>query len=213
MISIYALCDPQTRLIRYVGRSSQPQERYRQHLREGRDTRRQYRKCRWIRSLSAPPILRILAWVEPETAVEAEGYWIRRLTRGGCRLVNTGTPEHGGWGVTAWTAPRPPKTPEHLAKISAALKGRKTQPMTEEAKAHLSAYWKGKRKSPETVERMRVARQGVGGANARLTEVEVRKIRAEVAGGAARRAVAQKYGVSYSAIVDIVLLRRWGHVE
>lgn len=212
-VAIYGLCDPATGRIRYVGRSTQPQERLRQHLREARDERRGYRKCRWIRSLAAAPTLRILDWVAPDDAVRAEGYWIRRLTRGGCRLVNTGTETHGLWSVAAWTAPRPPKTPEHLAAISAALKGRKNGPMSEEAKAHLSAYWKGKRKSPETIERMRRARQGTGGANARLVEAEVRMIRAEVADGDARKAAAQKYGVSYQTVTDIVLRRRWKHVR
>lgn len=218
-VAIYGLTDPESDLVRYVGRSAQPHERLKQHIREARDVRRDYRKCRWIRSLVDAPGLRILDWATPEDAVAAEGYWIRRLRRGGCDLVNTGLETQGGWTPAAWTAsanarrgrPRPISA-EGLARQRAARASQVIGPRSQATKAKVSARLAGRKKSSETVERMRLARQGEGAASALLTEDQVLSIRREVERGAARKDVAVKYGVSYSAVTDIVLRRSWRHL-
>jgi hypothetical protein len=56
---IYALCDPRTLEVRYVGKSNNPYERYCQHLVEKGNTH----KCFWISTLlkvCLNPILQIL---------------------------------------------------------------------------------------------------------------------------------------------------------
>lgn len=212
LVAIYVLTDPDG-AVRYVGRSTQPEERFAQHLREARDLRRNYYKCRWIRSLgNARPGMEILEWVPEPEAVAAEGAWILELSRLGAALTNTGTEAQGGWDVAAWSAPRRPMSDEHRENLRISRARQVMKPPSAETRAKLSAAHRGRKKSPETVERMRRARQGAGAASARLTEADVLSIRAEVASGEARRAIAEKYGVTYATVTDIVLRRRWKHI-
>ena len=48
---IYGLCDPRNLKLRYIGRSKDPQQRLKGHLKEARNTRHTSHKINWIRSL------------------------------------------------------------------------------------------------------------------------------------------------------------------
>ena len=95
---IYALIDPRDKLVRYIGISTDPKHRHRQHSRRG------YNRCiwRWARELELlgkSPVLHIVVTInrEAETSDDAfrqivserEAYWIGEYLRLGAPLFNT----------------------------------------------------------------------------------------------------------------------------
>ncbi len=149
---IYALLDPQTREFRYIGKADDPQSRFGEHLRE----KKRSHKSNWIQSLQSiglNPILEIIDEVQKVEWQAAEAAYILFYKEQGSRLVNA-TPggngsgagqDHHGFGVKL--------PPNHCAKLSVALKGRR---LSIEHRAKLI----GKHHSPETRARMSVARKG-----------------------------------------------------
>jgi len=90
---IYALCDPRSGGIRYIGKSNNPAQRYKQHMAE---MRRDYPLYRWIAKLrkeKVSPVMRILCectqedWAEHEImaidAAKAEGAVLLNVAVGG----------------------------------------------------------------------------------------------------------------------------------
>lgn len=98
--AIYALVDPPTQQVRYVGATNRPDKRRHEHRSQA--NRHNSRKDRWIRSLDGPPIQQILEWVEPDEWEDAERYWIRHF-RGvlGPQLLNEARGGRGGWSDAA----------------------------------------------------------------------------------------------------------------
>lgn len=84
VVFIYALCDPDTGDVRYIGKSTRINIRPREHLRDKGTTR----KCRWIASLSKPPVLKVLETVLFEAWKEAEKRQIKLHRDAGCDLTN-----------------------------------------------------------------------------------------------------------------------------
>lgn len=112
MTFIYALIDPETNEIRYIGKSNLPKQRYNAHLRETSKND----KTRWIASLKSrglKPILQILEVVSLELWEVRECYWIAHYREQGYNLTNT----RDGGGGTAHMAR------EIARKISTKLKG------------------------------------------------------------------------------------------
>lgn len=91
MVSIYALVDPRTDEIRYVGKSVDPERRCLAHLREAKKSTRS-RKQAWIRSLLNVGLyyqVKILEDELPDGLCEArEQFWIKELAALGHRLTN-----------------------------------------------------------------------------------------------------------------------------
>ncbi len=101
--AIYALVDPETKRVRYVGRSARPERRFAAHLSEVKTYRRP--KDRWIRDLldrGLKPALVILEELEGHLSsygmtgdtrhiAHAERRWIRRLLEAGHPLTNADT--------------------------------------------------------------------------------------------------------------------------
>jgi NUMOD3 motif len=109
---VYALSDPRTGAIRYVGKAQgYLNSRFRRHLWEARATARHTHKLAWLRQLQAAglePTLTILQELPSHTGLaEAECAWILRLQAEGAPLVNA-TP--GGEGM-------PDPSPETRAKL------------------------------------------------------------------------------------------------
>ena len=147
MPSIYALVDPETDSVRYVGKANRPEVRLINHLNEIGSTR----KCRWVAALvkrGLGPRLIILEDVAEEVWQEAEVRWIVHFRSEGADLTNL---TDGGEGLTnasietreklsllrrmEWSDLRIRqakllilKSPERAAKISAALRGKPKSP-------------------------------------------------------------------------------------
>src|SRR3990167_9855102 len=127
-VTIYALVDPRTGGVRYVGQTVKPESRLRGHLREARKNPERMRKTRWIAemfSCGLEPTLRQIYVVERCEADRVEtaliDFWYTR-----CDLTNDRRRGHGhspetclkiGAATTAAWA-----RPDARAKRSAAMK-------------------------------------------------------------------------------------------
>ncbi len=183
---IYGLKCPVAECIRYVGKSNNPQRRFRDHLRDKQDTH----KSRWIHGLQAQgmiPALIILEEVPYEQWEHYECLWIQVFHDQGCLLTNS---DEGGKGGNPTPAVRAKiskankgkqRAPEHKAAVAKANKIRVVSPETRdkmskshkgrtllkgrnhtpEARAKMSATHRGKKQSPEHVAKRSDARRGV----------------------------------------------------
>lgn len=76
---IYALVDPCTGLVRYVGNTINPDKRFREHIYRHRKTPKMQS---WIQELAAKnmtPIFVFLDSIKTETAMEIEKEWINHF--------------------------------------------------------------------------------------------------------------------------------------
>lgn len=144
-IQIYALVDPDTAEVRYIGKSIRAVKRYSDHLVDKGSTR----KCRWIAKLfqqNKQPILIILDDISDESVVDwqsSERFWIKFYKDLGHDLCNH---TDGGEGLNSpdqetrqkiaairkvlWETDKEKymailRSPGRCAKISKALKGKK----------------------------------------------------------------------------------------
>ena len=84
---IYALCDPVTGEVRYIGKANDPEKRLKSHLRDAR-SRRTPVYC-WINKLTSngeKPVLKVLEWATDWR--EAERRLITQYRESGARLLN-----------------------------------------------------------------------------------------------------------------------------
>lgn len=94
---IYALIDPRTNEIRYVGKSSNVRKRLVSHIYKARHTPLE-NKSKWINDVidnNLFPIVRILETCFGESWRQAEIYWIDSLRKSCCNLLNL---DSGGGG-------------------------------------------------------------------------------------------------------------------
>lgn len=171
---IYALCDPITQEVRYVGKSTNPTKRLRSHLNEKGETH----KIRWIQSLlntGEAPYLRILEEIV-DNWESRERYWISFYKPTG-KLTNA---TDGGDGVNNPSQESRDKlsatrkelykqlefrekmlkvtqNPRRCSKISQQLTGKKKSP---EHIAKLPQNQSGKKLSPGHIEKIRATSTG-----------------------------------------------------
>jgi len=143
---IYALLDPRTMAVRYIGKSDDPNRRLYDHITH---TRESNRKANWIKSLAKngiQPVVEIIDEVQRSEWQAAEAAYIIFFKEEGCVLVN-GTPggEGSGSGKDNPQFGKPPSA-ETRAKMSAARKGKPLSPQT---KAKLSKALTGRKLSNE----------------------------------------------------------------
>lgn len=130
MTKIYALKDPHTLEIRYIGKTIQSlPRRLKGHMCETYDC---YRR-RWIKTLSARPIIELIEECDDSEWQDRERHWIAYYLNAGARLTNE---TQGGDGPNIYNK-------RTAMKISLALRGRKS-PCTPERAAAISAGKKGK---------------------------------------------------------------------
>jgi hypothetical protein len=178
---IYALLDPRSDEIRYVGKAKDPAHRLDVHLysaKTGKSQDNRSHKYNWIRELLredlAPELVVLESGLDDSIASERERHWIADLRQAGHRLTNHTDGGEGMLGdvfspetrakIGAALRGRPlPKTEDWQAKITAALTGRKQGPKelaahhafrhSEETKQKLAALKRGVKQSPELVEK------------------------------------------------------------
>tara|TARA_R110000765_G_scaffold93781_5_gene176780 strand:- start:1791 stop:2402 length:612 start_codon:yes stop_codon:yes gene_type:complete len=93
---IYELSELESNLPRYIGKSDNPDRRYREHL---KDKKNSYKR-NWITSLlkrGEVPVLTIIEEVSIDEWSDSEKYWIEQYKAWGYKLTNTG---EGGEGFT-----------------------------------------------------------------------------------------------------------------
>lgn len=224
MITIYALRDPRTWEVRYIGKTAYSVgERLCKHINLALRGHRDH-KYNWLRQLLAAglePVLGILEELPPEGDwEEAEAWWIAEGRKRGWPLTNQ---TDGGGGV------RP--TEEVRAKMRAAWVERRKQGVSPETRARMSASKKGKKHSVAWVEtqrqtllgrslsvatkaKIRAAQLGEKSHCAKLNDNEVREIRRRyAAGGVLQQELANEYGVADCTVSQIVNCKTWGHVR
>lgn len=164
---IYALCEPGTRTVRYIGKANNPVRRLQNHLSQSKKAKT--RLGNWLRSLNGEnPSLVVLREVPLDQWEVAEERYIR-LARG-CRIdIVNGTDGGDGGYIPA------SQSPEACAKRRSSMKGRRPSEATllalqsPEAKAKRSASLKGRQPSkanriatqtPEAKAKRRASRVG-----------------------------------------------------
>jgi DNA-binding transcriptional regulator YdaS (Cro superfamily) len=199
-VSIYALADPRTGEVRYIGKAVDPVRRLQQHLTPFQLSRYKSKKNSWIKSLldaGVTPTLHVLELVDYQAANEAEIRWIAKALGMGARLTN-GTAGGDGGAIT---------DPDAKARVRAAHVGRKTSDATKK-KMSISAK---ARITPEERERLRSISNGKppvhhGEKNpmTKLSDVQVRQLRELAAAGEDLRSLAAEFGITPASVTQLV---------
>jgi len=154
---VYALMDPETGEIRYIGKSTRGLKRIFEHFRPSHLIARNHR-TNWIKSVisrGVKPEFTILEVAEnPESVVILEILAIAHYRSMGFNLVNA---TDGGEGVAGLVV-----SDETRKKISRARTGKKGTAHTEAHKLRMSKLRSGVKRSPETIKRISDGRKGKG---------------------------------------------------
>ena len=200
MFYIYALVDPSTKQIRYIGKSIRPRERLTNHCNEQSRTWR----TNWIRSVLAQgkrPHLLILEELAPDADWKpAERRWIAQGRKMGWPLTNC---TDGGDGVSGLPAEIREKMrltwlgrkhrPESKAKIGAASRKRRHSLLWRKA---MSDKMKGRNFTPEWRDR-------ISQAVSKLTDDQIREVRRLLAEHVSQYVIADMFNVHQGTISNI----------
>lgn len=143
---IYYLKDPRDDSVRYIGYTTHPESRLREHLRDARSSKTTH-KVRWIRSLQALgllPVWHLEAEFPPECIHAKEREYIAMGRSEGWYLTNA---TDGGEGVLNYR-----HSEETRAKIGAAHRS-----LSPASLARMGAAQKGRVHSAETITKMRAS--------------------------------------------------------
>lgn len=167
-VVIYALSDPETGEIRYVGKTAQrPARRLNAHIQDRAHSHKKY----WIKTLrerGLKPTIEVLETIENSDDrdwQESERFWIAYLRFFGCRLTNL---DNGGKGCGSMSEETKRKlsiahtgkklSPEHIEKLAAANRGKI---ISLKQRIFMRERFLGIPRTPETISKMRAARLGV----------------------------------------------------
>jgi Mor family transcriptional regulator len=199
---IYALIDPETELIRYVGMTSQ-KLRYRinQHMRDARIGKIR-RESGWLRKLGRRPKHVILEYGCDDNWQERERYWIALCRECGFPLTNL---SDGGDGASG---PRSDEFKARMAEVAKETKNALGHVLSDKSKEQISRNLK------KYYENGGPTMGGERNGQSKLTEEQAHEIRKTYAsGGISIRKIARQYGVTYSCIRKIIIRKSWKHIE
>jgi hypothetical protein len=207
---IYGLKEPDTQLIRYIGKSIRPQQRLRNHIND----KSKCHRTNWIRSLKQrglEPELIIIEEIHGEWPwQESEKFWIAFARKHGWPLVNSTDGGDGVVNLSGESKERMAKTwvgrkhkPESLIKIGLASKGRHH---TEEHKQHMKEIMSNREFTEEWRKKLSLA-------NRKFTSEQVIEIRKRLANGERVKDLAQEYGVHRTTITNIKKEHFYGDVN
>lgn len=188
---IYSLSCPDTKAVRYVGKSNNPKGRYARHLINSRG--KTYHVCNWISSLliqNKKPTLSIIETCLKTDWKERETYWIDYLKKAGNDLTNA---RSGGDGLDFTSQ-------ETRQKMSIKKIGNKNNSkfvFTDDHRARMSASAIKKFiDNPELKNAIRENQKKAVLKTRSLTEDQVREIKSMLSAGIKRRIVVEKTGVN-----------------
>lgn len=202
-VFIYALCEPGTRTVRYIGKTVNLKNRFKAHVKTS--SKEESHLGNWLRSLAGVlPSMVTLREVSEVDGSAAEIKYIRIARESlGMNLVNA---TDGGEGTSGWipstetraaigaaAKARGSHTPEHRAKIRAGMLGKNRGPHTSEHRAKNSAARRGVKRAPRTPEHRAALRAAMMGRE--ITPGARAKISAALRGkpwSEARRAAYEK---------------------
>lgn len=209
MIYIYALVDPFTKQVRYIGKSIRPKERLTNHCNDRSITWR----TNWIQSVLArgkhPELLILQTLDDTEDWQLAESEWIKKAREMNWPLTNC---TDGGDGLV-----NPPE--EVRQKIITTWIGRKH---SYETKKLIGQTSRGRKHSEESKENMRKIMTGrkftpewlakISKGNSKLTDAQVREIKRLLSDGMTGSLIADIFDVNKSTIYNIKYERFYGHI-
>lgn len=183
---IYALLDPRTKCIRYVGKSSSGLQRPKAHGYPSRVSTSRTHRGNWIRSLLEQGLMYEIVILETlssgDLLEEAERRWIAQCRNDGCNLTNATDGGEGAPGrkcadetrkkIGAANAARL-NTPEARAKGAASRKGKKLSPERAEKLAESN---RGRKRSPEFSRRLSERRKGKRASDAQREKMRLAHI-------------------------------------
>jgi hypothetical protein len=169
-VFIYSLTDPNTGLIRYIGKTTNLRTRFRGHLYEARNRVRNPHKCNWLINLLKEgklPIMEVVEETDSDNWMNIEAYWIEQFTVWGFNLVNK-TESFGQGRISKEAKDALAKSNrgqkkgfKHSEETKALIREKRAlQVMTEEHKKRISEACKGKIVSEETKLKMSIASKG-----------------------------------------------------
>lgn len=199
-VYIYALVDPETEEIRYIGKSIRPKERLTNHMNDRGNCHRTH----WLAQLKAKGLKPKLVIFEKVKAKDdwrvVERAWIAIAERYQWPITNSTTGGDGVEGLPEETRERMRQVwlgrkhkPESLAKIGAASSGRTH---TAEYKAMMRSKMLGRKLSRDT-------RHKISQNVSKLTAEQAQEVRKLLAQGEKQYVVAQRFGVHKSTISNI----------
>lgn len=187
---IYGLREPDTQLIRYIGKTTNPHRRWLNHLCEKSKTHRAY----WIQSLERRGLRPEIVIIEEVYGAwpwqESERFWIAFARCNGWPLVNM---TDGGDGITGDTQPRKYHGDEHWTRKKPERVARGDR--------------NGARRHPDLILR------GEQCPASRLTESTVREIKKLAATGTSEKDLAAQFNTGRRNVNHIVNGRSWKHVN
>jgi DNA-binding transcriptional regulator YdaS (Cro superfamily) len=200
-VTIYALADPRTSEVRYVGKAVDPERRLQQHLSRFQLSYYRSQKNSWLMSLldaGHRPTLHVLEMVDSQEANAAEIRWIAKAIEMGARLTN-GTVGGDGGAVT---------DPAAKARIRAAHLGAKRSDKT---KQRMSVAARERCANEKERERLRSISNGTppvfhGEKNPRtkLSDAQVRHLRELAAADEDLRSLAAEFGITPASVTQLV---------
>lgn len=201
MKTVYALLDPRSQQIRYVGICADIKRRMRQHLSDAKHGK-QLPVYDWIRDLIAANSRPACEPIERTDDDEREAYWINFYREQGHPLTNLMSGGRNLHHEQTIIKMRRPKTPEHRAAAAAAL-----QKVRDSGCFRLlTGDDNPMRKHPESVLR------GESNAIAKLTSAQVNEMRIRFASGESTVSLGKSFCVSQHTAWRIVHRKTWRHL-